>query len=164
VAAKGVIWVAVGLGMYLLPEAARRARAGEDARPVLLSTLGLIAAVGAPMVLVYTAAAQPMLRAIFGGDLTGATGALPWLGLAMTFLACSYLCVQYLLALGRTSFVPVLAVGAVVDVVLLEAIGADLTRVALALFVLQALCAALLVVLCLRSEPAQDPPGELLPV
>ena len=164
VAAKGVIWVAVGLGMYLLPEAARRARAGEDARPVLLTTLGLIAAVGAPMVLVYAAAAQPMLKAIFGGDLTGATGALPWLGLAMTFLACSYLCVQYLLALGRTSFVAVLAVGAVVDVVLLTAIGANLTRVAVALFVLQAGCAALLVALCLRSEPAKDPPDELLPV
>ena len=40
VAAKGIIWVAVGLGMYLLPEAARRSSMGIDARPVLLRTLG----------------------------------------------------------------------------------------------------------------------------
>ena len=32
VAAKGVIWVAVGLGMYLLPEASRRDRRQDDAR------------------------------------------------------------------------------------------------------------------------------------
>ncbi len=32
VAAKAIIWVAVGLGLYLLPEAARRAATGVDAR------------------------------------------------------------------------------------------------------------------------------------
>ena len=37
VAAKAIVWVAVGLGMYLLPETARRSRGGEDARPILLA-------------------------------------------------------------------------------------------------------------------------------
>ena len=37
VAAKAIIWVAVGLGLYLLPESARRARLGVDARPVLVA-------------------------------------------------------------------------------------------------------------------------------
>ena len=45
VAAKAVIWVAIGLGLYLLPEAVRRTRAGQDARPVLARTLALIAIV-----------------------------------------------------------------------------------------------------------------------
>ena len=91
VAAKAIIWVAVGLGMYLLPEAARRVRGGEDARPILLRTLALIAAVAVPMVLIYAVAAEPLLGAVFGDDLTGAAGALPWLGLAMALLACAYL-------------------------------------------------------------------------
>jgi O-antigen/teichoic acid export membrane protein len=164
VAAKAVIWVAVGLGMYLLPEASRRARAGTDAKPILFSTLGLIVAVGVPMVLVYSAAARPLLSAVFGEDLTRASGALPWLGLAMTLLACAYLCVQYLLALGRRSFIGVLAAGTVVDVALLTQVGSNLTHVAFALFCLQAMCAAALFVLCLRATPSREHAGEVLSV
>ncbi|MGI8749779.1 MAG: lipopolysaccharide biosynthesis protein [Thermoleophilaceae bacterium] len=162
VAAKGVIWVAVGLGMYLLPEASRRARAGEDAKPVLLTTLGLIAVIGAPMVVVYAVAAGPLLAAVFGDDLTGATGALPWLGLAMTFLACSYLCVQYLLALGHRRFIAILGLAALADVALLAAIGSNLTHVAIALCTLQAACAIPLFGVCLRAKPER--PIAFLPV
>ena len=35
VAAKAVLWVAIGVGLHLLPEATRRAAAGLDPRPVL---------------------------------------------------------------------------------------------------------------------------------
>jgi len=152
VAAKAIIWVAVGLGLYLLPESTRRARTRTDARPVLLSSLGLIALVGVPMVLVYALASKTLLRVVFGEDLTGGAGALPWLGLAMTFLACSYLCVQYLLAVGRRSFIPVLGVAAVADVVLLASIGSNLTDVAIALFALQVTAAAVIMVLSLRRS------------
>ena len=48
VAAKAVIWIAIGLGLYLLPEAVKRTRTGGDARPVLAKTLGLIAVVAVP--------------------------------------------------------------------------------------------------------------------
>ena len=99
VAAKAIIWVAVGLGMYLLPEAARRSHEGIDPRPVLMRTLTLIALAALPMVALYAVAAEPLLRTVFGPDLTGAADALPWLGLAMALLACAYLSVQYLLAL-----------------------------------------------------------------
>ena len=64
VAAKGIIWVAVGLGMPL-PEAARRSSMGIDARPVLLRTLGLIMRGAVPLLLVF-AAAKPLLSAVFG--------------------------------------------------------------------------------------------------
>ncbi len=80
VAAKAIIWVAVGLGLYLLPESARRAHVGVDARPVLVRTLGLIAVLGVPMVLLYAVAGEPLLRIVFGDDLTDAASALPWLG------------------------------------------------------------------------------------
>ena len=48
VAAKAIIWIAVGLGMYLVPEAARRAKTGEDARAILVRCLALIARRGRP--------------------------------------------------------------------------------------------------------------------
>jgi O-antigen/teichoic acid export membrane protein len=157
VAAKAIIWVAVGLGMYLLPEVARRVRGGEDGRPILLRTLGLIAAVAAPMVLVYALAAEPLLGAVFGDDLTEASGALPWLGLAMALLACAYLAVQYLLAVGRISFIGVLAPAAAVEVLLLLLVGANLTEIALVLFALQFVCAGLMLSLSLRT-PSPPPP------
>jgi glycosyltransferase involved in cell wall biosynthesis/O-antigen/teichoic acid export membrane protein len=162
VAAKAIIWVAVGLGLYLLPEAARRTKAGADARPVLVRTLALIAAAAAPMVLIFALAAEPLLAAVFGDDLTEAAGALPWLGLAMALLACAYLSVQYLLALGRASFIPVLGAAAALEVVLLLMVGADLTDVALALFGLQLVCAATVLALSFRG-PVSPPPRSRAP-
>jgi O-antigen/teichoic acid export membrane protein len=155
VAAKAIVWVAVGLGFYLLPEAARRSREGEDARPILLRTLALVAAAGAPMVLIYTLGGEPLLRAVFGDDLTEASGALPWLGLAMTLLACAYLSVQYLLALHQRRFIGVLGIAAVAEVVLLIAVGANLTRIAVALAALQLVCAACMVTHALRTAPVR---------
>ena len=77
VAGKAIMWIAIGLGMYLLPEASRRAKTGEDARPILLRTLGLIAAMAVPAVLIYAVAGEPLLRVVFGEDLTEASDALP---------------------------------------------------------------------------------------
>jgi O-antigen/teichoic acid export membrane protein len=157
VAAKAIIWVAVGLGMYLLPEAARRVLGGEDGRPILLRTLALIAAVAAPMVLLYAVAAKPLLGAVFGDDLTQAAGALPWLALAMALLACAYLAVQYMLAIGRIGFIGVLAPAAAAEVLLLLVVGANLTDIALVLFGLQLVCAGLVLALSLRSPSPRVP-------
>ncbi len=76
------------------------------------------------MVLIYAAAGEPLLRAVFGDDLTAASGALPWLGLAMSLLACVYLSVQFLLAMHRRRFIAVLAVAAAAEMLVLLAIGA----------------------------------------
>jgi O-antigen/teichoic acid export membrane protein len=161
VAAKAIIWVAIGLGMYLLPEAARRSRQGQDARPVLLRTLGLIALVATPMVLLYAVAARPLLSAVFGAEFTDAAGALPWLGLAMALLACAYLSVQYLLALGHSRFLWLLGVAALVEPLLVVGIGADLTQVALALLAIQATLAACVIAVSLRSRDAIGEPPPL---
>lgn len=152
VAAKAIIWVAVGLGLYLLPEAARRSREGGDARPVLARTLALIAAAALPLVAVFALLAEPLLAAVFGEDLTGAAGALPWLGMAMALLACAYLSVQYLLALGQASFIWVLGVAATAEIALLAVVGTDLTTAAVALMALQLLCAGALLGLSLRRR------------
>jgi O-antigen/teichoic acid export membrane protein len=154
VAAKAIVWVAVGLGMYLLPETARRWRGGEDARPILLRTLALIAAAAVPMVLIYATVGEPLLSAVFGDDLTAASDALPWLGLAMALLACVYLSVQFLLAMHRRRFIAVLAVAAAAEVLVLLAVGAHLTRIALALFAIQAVTAACVLTISLRRRPA----------
>jgi O-antigen/teichoic acid export membrane protein len=152
VAAKAIMWIAIGLGLYLLPEATRRAKTGEDARPILLRTLGLIAAMAVPMVLIYSVAGEPLLRIVFGEDLTEASDALPFLGLAMSLLACSYLSVQYLLAMGKASFLSVLAVGVVVEVVGLLLIGDDLTAIAIALLAVQAVCASIVFTMAMRQK------------
>ena len=152
VAAKAIVWVAVGLGLYLLPEAARRTQEDVDARPILGRTIALIAVAAIPMIVIYATLAEPLLKVVFGNDLVGAAGALPWLGLAMTLLACAYLSVQYLLALGRSSFVWVLGLGLALEVTLLLAIGARLTEVALALALLQLACAAAVLTLSFRAR------------
>ena len=128
-----------------------RGRAADPARARSRSS----AAAAVPMVLIYTLAGEPLLRAVFGDDLTEASGALPWLGLAMALLACAYLSVQYLLALHHRRFIAVLAVAAVAEVVLLLAIGANLTRIALALAALQLVCAACMVTQALRTAPVR---------
>jgi O-antigen/teichoic acid export membrane protein len=152
VAAKAIMWIAIGLGIYLLPEASRRAKTGEDARPILLRTLALIAAMAIPMVLIYSVAGEPLLRAVFGDDLTDASDALPFLGLAMSLLACSYLSVQYLLAMGRANFLPILAAGLAAEVPVLLMLGDDLTAIAIALFGIQAVCAATIFTLAMRQR------------
>jgi O-antigen/teichoic acid export membrane protein len=154
VAAKAIMWIAIGLGLYLLPEAARRAKTGEDARPILFRTLGLIAAMAVPMVLIYSVGGEPLLRIVFGEDLTDASDALPFLGLAMSLLACSYLSVQYLLAMGRASFLFVLGAGVIAEVAVLLSIGDDLTAIAIALFCIQAVCASVILTMAVRQKAA----------
>src|SRR4051795_7316376 len=151
VIAKGVIWVAVGLGLYLLPEAARRTRMGEDARPVLVRTLTLVGIVALPAVLLYIVAAEPVLTAVFGPAYASGAGALPVLAVAMTLLACAYLSVQYLLALERANFLWALGVAAIAEPLVLQQIGSHLTAVAVGLLVVQALLAAVVLSLGFRS-------------
>jgi O-antigen/teichoic acid export membrane protein len=128
VAGKAIMFVAIGLAGYVVPEVARRAGAGEDPRGVLLRVLGLIGALAVPMVLVYAVAGDEVLDIAF--QVSGGGGALPLVGLAMALLAFSYLATQYQLALHRVRFVLVLLVAAVAMPLLLLAIGSSLTALA----------------------------------
>ena len=53
VAAKLMVWIGIGIGLYLLPEATRRKAAGEDTREVLVRGLGVLAVVAAPALLIF---------------------------------------------------------------------------------------------------------------
>ncbi len=64
-----------------------------------------------PCLLIYAFAAHPLLSAAFGAKKAHASSALLMLGLAFTVLACTYLAIQYMLALKRVWFL--VAVGAV---------------------------------------------------
>ena len=71
VAAKAVVWVAIGIGLYLLPEATRRAAAGLDPRPVLLRALAILALVAAPGAAHLRGVAPDLLlRLAFGPEFT----------------------------------------------------------------------------------------------
>jgi O-antigen/teichoic acid export membrane protein len=158
VAAKAVIWLAIGLALFLVPEAARRARTGEDPRLVLARVLLVIAAAAAPMVAIFAVAGEPLLRAVFGDDLTLAAAALPWLGLAMALLAGSFLCVQYLLALHRAAFLAPLALAALLEPLAVQIAAPDLETVAYALLAVQSALAAALGLLAYRAVEARGAP------
>jgi len=160
VAAKTIFWVSVGLGLFLLPEAARRSHAGQDGRSVLVRTLGIVALVAVPMVAVYALAGQLLLETVFGSRLDLASHALPWLGAAMSILACGYLFVQYLLAVQSRIFLAALAVAAVAQPFVLIAAGTDLKAVALGLLAIQSAWVAVMAALSFRSRawaPAPEP-------
>jgi O-antigen/teichoic acid export membrane protein len=163
VIAKGIIWLAVGLGLYLLPEAARRTRLGLDARPVLVRTLSLTAAVSVPAFLLYVLAAKTVLTVVFGSAYASAAGALPWLALAMTLLACGYLSVQYLLALERANFLWALGAAALLEPLILQAVGGRLTPIALSLLALQLVLASAVLTLGFRSAAAPRAAGAGVP-
>jgi glycosyltransferase involved in cell wall biosynthesis/O-antigen/teichoic acid export membrane protein len=152
VAAKAVVWVAIGVGLQLLPEATRRAAAGLDPRPALLRALAVLAAVAAPALLIFALFPHFLMRVAFGPDLTLAADALPVLGVAMTLLAVAYLTVQYMVALGELKFVWVLGVVAIIEPFLLSA--GDLTLLSFATVVLglQLVAASAVLALGLRTR------------
>jgi glycosyltransferase involved in cell wall biosynthesis/O-antigen/teichoic acid export membrane protein len=157
VAAKLMVWVAIGIGLYLLPEATRRAAAGLDPRPVFLRTLGLLALVSVPALLIFAVAPSLLLRLAFGEEFTSAAGALVVLGAAMTLLAVAYLAVQYMLALRRVAFLWVLGVVAVAEPFLLTAGELDLVAFAAVVLGLQCVAAISALVLALSRRTGRDP-------
>src|SRR4051812_33685887 len=85
VAGKAIMFVAIGLAAYVVPEVARSAQEGRDPRTILVRALGLIGVLAVPMVLLYAVAGEQVLHIAF--HVTGGAGALPLVGLAMSLLA-----------------------------------------------------------------------------
>lgn len=154
VAAKTFVWVAIGIGLHLLPEATRRSAAGLDPRPVLVRALQIAGAIAVPALLLFAVVPRLVLKLAFGEAYTNAAGALVVLGAAMTLLAVSYLTVQYLIALGRPGFLWVLGVVAALEPVLLTAGDFSLLTFALIVLAVQVAVTAGLVALGLRGRAA----------
>jgi O-antigen/teichoic acid export membrane protein len=140
VAAKAVVWIAVGLGFWVLPEATRRAAAGADPRAVLARGLALIAAIAACALTVFATVPALLLRTAFGGEYETGETVLLSLGAAYALLAAAYIGVQFLLGLRHRWFALALAAVAVAEPILLA--GAhDLESFASVVLVVQALAA-----------------------
>ncbi len=162
VAAKVVIWVAMGAGFYLVPEVSRRRAAGEDTRPVLAKALAIIGVAAVPCLLIYGAAPRLLLRVAFGPKRLLAVDSLLILGVAFTLLAATYLAVQYLLALKRTWFLIALGAVAVAEPFLLSSASRKPAGFATVVLAVQAVGALLAFGLALRREqppPAAPPPA-----
>lgn len=149
VAAKAVVWIAVGLGFYVLPEATRRAAAGGDARVVLARALGVIAVLAAVALAVFAAVPALLLRTAFGAEFEPGDAVLLPLGAAFALLAVTYLAVQFELAMHRLGFlVALLAVAAAEPLLLL---GADtIGAFARTVLLVQAVAAVALLALSAR--------------
>ena len=157
VAAKAVVWVAIGIALHLLPEAAQRATAGKNPLPVLWRSFAILAVIATPALLIFTAVPEQLMRIAFGPDLTAASSALPVLGLAMTILAVAYLTVQYMLALERTKFLWVLGVIVVIEPLLLSTQTRSLVAYATVVLLTQCLAAVGMLVLGVRARSARTP-------
>lgn len=155
VAAKAIMFVAIGLAGYLVPEVARHSEQGADPRTPLLRTMGLVAGLAVPMVLVYAVAAKPVLHIAF--HVKGGTGALPLVGLAMALLAFSYLASQYQLALHHTRFIVLLALAAIAQPLILLVLGSNLTALAAGLAALNLALALALVIPALGRSRLRAP-------
>lgn len=151
VAAKALIWVAAGVSLYLVPEAARRAAAGERPRAVLRLALTIVAGLALPALAIFAAVPSPLLELAFGARFTGAHGSLIVLGVAMTLLACCYLGVQYLLALHRSAFLWVLGIVAATEPVVLT-FGSGYAGIAAIVLAAQAVAAAGVLALAVRAH------------
>jgi O-antigen/teichoic acid export membrane protein len=119
VAAKVLVWVAVGASFYLVPEVSRRRSEGQDTRPVLFKALAIIGVCAIPVLLIFAFGSHQLMAAVFKKSQLHATGSLFVLGVAFTVMAATYLAIQYMLALRRTWFLIVLAVIAIAEPILL---------------------------------------------
>ena len=145
VAAKFIVWVAVGIGLWVRPEATRRAAAGHDPRIVLARALGLVAILAVPALIAFAVLPRLLLTVAFGPDYKTGDEILAPLGLAYALLACTYITVQFLLGLHRRRFVAILAIAAIAEPVALAS-AATLREFAVRVLAVQAAAAIALVI------------------
>ncbi len=156
VAAKVLIWVAIGAGFYLVPEVSRRRAAGHDTRPILFRALGIIAVCAVPVLLIFAFEPHLLLKLAFGSKRATASSSLFVLGCAFTVLAATYLAIQYLLALKRTWFLIVVGAVAVAEPILLLNASRRPAGFATVVLAIQAVGAVLAFGLALRRDSPRD--------
>jgi O-antigen/teichoic acid export membrane protein len=163
VAAKVLIWVAIGAGFYLVPEVSRRRSEGADTRPVLFRALGIVLVCSIPCLLIFAVAAHPLIQLAFTAKKATAYRALLPLGAAFTVLAATYLAIQYLLALKRTWFLIPIALVAIAEPILLLHASRAPSSFAVVVLGIQAVGALVAWGLALGPEkPGPGPPPQSL--
>jgi O-antigen/teichoic acid export membrane protein len=143
VATKALVFLALAVAGYLLPEAAISSRGGGHALRQLSVTLGALALPASVLVAVSVWAAKPLLRVVFSGRYVAAAGAFAPLALAMVCLSGVVLLTAYLLAVGDRMVGLLLVLGAAAGVVAVACAGGRPRETALADLAVQAALFAL---------------------
>ncbi len=125
VASKAIVFGAIVLGGYLLPEAAIRWRRGGHALRQLSVTLLLLGIPASALLVVALVLPDKLLSAVFSGRYLGAERAFAPLGLAMVCLSVTVVLTMYLLAVGRRWIAVVLVLGAVAATAAVVAAGGE---------------------------------------
>jgi O-antigen/teichoic acid export membrane protein len=159
VASKALVFGAIVLTGYLLPEVASRRQVGQHALHQLGATLALLLVPAAILVLLGAIAPHTVLKIAFGERLTGAASALLPLALAMSCLGATVLFTYYLLAVGQRLVVIALAVATAAAIPLLIVANGSATPTAEADLGVQAVLAAVSGLLVLRSARQFSGPG-----
>ena len=158
VAAKVLIWVALGASFYLVPEVSRRRAEGLETRSVLLKAMGIVLVCAIPVMLIFVGVPHELIKAAFGAKKASASSSLPILGLAFTVLAMTYLAIQYMLAMKHKWFLLLLGlVAAAEPVALLNASHKPSSFAAVVLAVQGA--AALVAYACALTSDRVKPAG-----
>jgi hypothetical protein len=113
VVAKTLVYVAIVLSYYLLPEASIGHREGSHARRQLGVVLALYVVPCALLLGVASLAPRSLLGIVYRSGLLGASGSLVTLTGAMALLGVSFLLSTYLLARGVRLVAAWLVIGAV---------------------------------------------------
>jgi O-antigen/teichoic acid export membrane protein len=112
VPAKALVFVALVLVNYLLPEAAIRHQRGSHALRQLAHTFAVLAIPCGILLAMSALAPHRVLSLVFGPKLTAASPAFSTLVLAMVFLSVTVALAIYLLGIGWRWVVVILALGA----------------------------------------------------
>jgi len=150
VASKAIVFGAIALGSYLLPEATIRWHRGEHALRQLATTAVILAAPAFCLLVASLVAPTLLIRLAFGPRLVGSSGSFSTLVGAMAFLCVTVLLTNYLLGAGRRWIVIVLGAGTAAAAVVFYQAHGDPSRTARADLVVQALLAGVVGVGFLR--------------
>lgn len=168
VAAKSLVFGAILLGSYVLPEATIRWRQGHHALRQLGVTLLFLLAPALVLLAMAVVVPRPFLTTFFSSRLADAAPAFAPLVGAMTCLGVTVIVTNYLLGAARRWIVGLLALGAGLAVSLIDHAGGRLVSTADADLVVQAgLLAATSVAFVgvhLRRRRPQRVPAEVGPV
>ena len=163
VAAKVLVWVAIGAGFYLVPEVSRRRSEGLPTAPILFRALGIVLVCAVPVLLIFAVEPHLLLKLAFGAKRATASESLLPLGAAFTVLAATYLAIQYMLALRHTWFLIVIGAVAVAEPILLLNASRRAAGFASVVLAIQVVGAVLAFGLALRGGRSSVPPASASP-
>lgn len=119
VAAKAILWIVAGAGIYLFVDSGTAANRCQAVRAAQLRALRLVGLLAAPMLIIFAAFPGVILRVVFGPQAGYAADYLVVLAAATTLLSVAYVSAQYMLALCRFRFLWLLGAVVIVEPVLL---------------------------------------------